>query len=132
MAINDGVNAIFPNPPSNDDPLPGSPESAKITCRFHPAAQRVPGLSKIKTGSMESGAVMDLEASLQRLEEHIERLKRKADGCDDAYHKGFTKGVCMALLMLQSKVPVARTGKRAKTATPSPPAKPKRDQLELF
>jgi hypothetical protein len=81
---------------------------------------------------MESGAVMDLEASLQRLEEGIELLKRKADGCDDAYHKGFTKGVCMALLMLHSKLPVAQTGKRAKKTTSSPPATPKRDQLELF
>jgi hypothetical protein len=75
---------------------------------------------------------MDLEASLQRLEEHIELLKRKADGCDDAYHKGFTKGLCMALLMLQSKVPIAQAGKRTKTTTPSSPAKPKRDQLDLF
>lgn len=75
---------------------------------------------------------MDLEELLQKLEEHVELLKRKADDCGDAYHKGFTKGVCMALLMLQSKGPVARTGKRAKTATPSPPAKPKRDQLDLF
>lgn len=86
----------------------------------------------IKTGSMDSGAFMDLEESLQKLEGQIELLKRKADGCGDAYHKGFTKGVCMALLMLQNKVPVARPGKRAKTATPSPPAKPKRDQLDLF
>jgi hypothetical protein len=75
---------------------------------------------------------MDLETSLQRLEELIELLKKKADDCGDAYHQGFTKGVCMALLMLQSKAPVARTGKRAKATTPSPPAKPKRDQLDLF
>ena len=53
-------------------------------------------------------------------------------GCDDAYHKGFTKGLCMALLMLQSKVPIAQAGKRTKTTTPSSPAKPKRDQLDLF
>ena len=86
----------------------------------------------IKTGSMESGAAMDLEASLQRLEEHIEHLKRKADCCDDAYHKGLTKGLCMALLMLQPKVPIAKAGKRTKTTTPSSPAKPKRDQLDLF
>jgi hypothetical protein len=81
---------------------------------------------------MESKAVMDLEASLQKLEEHIELLKRKADGCDDAYHKGFTKGLCIALLMLQSNVPIAQAGKRTKTTTPSSPAKPKRDQLDLF
>jgi hypothetical protein len=81
---------------------------------------------------MESGAVMDLEDSLQKLEEQIELLKRKADDRGDAYHQGFTRGVCMALLMLPSQAPVARTGKRAKRATPSPPAKPKRDQLDLF
>lgn len=75
---------------------------------------------------------MDLEESLQRLEELIELLRRKADGCDDAFHKGFTRGVCMALLMFQSKVPAARSGKRAATSPPSPPAKPKRDQLDLF
>jgi hypothetical protein len=75
---------------------------------------------------------MDLEESLQRLEELIELLRRKADGCDDAFHKGFTRGVCMALLMFQSKVPAARSGKRAAPSPPSPPAKPKRDQLDLF
>ena len=75
---------------------------------------------------------MDLEESLQRLEECIDLLKRKADDRGDAYHQGFTRGVCMALLMLQSQAPAARTGKRAKSANPSPPAKPKRDQLDLF
>jgi hypothetical protein len=75
---------------------------------------------------------MDLEESLQRLEEKIELLQRKADGCDDAFHKGFTRGVCMALLMFQSRVPETRAGKRAKPSPPSPPAKPKRDQLDLF
>lgn len=132
IKINDRVNALVPNPPCTEDPLPGSAGSGKIGLRFHPAAHRVSRVSVIKTESMDSGAVMDLEASLQRLEEQIELLKRKADGCGDAYHKGFTKGVCMALLMLQSKVPAARTGKRAKTATSSTPAKPKRDQLDLF
>jgi len=75
---------------------------------------------------------MDLEESLQRLEERIDLLKRKADDRGDAYHQGFTRGVCMALLMLQSQSPAARTGKREKSVTPSPPAKPKRDQLDLF
>ncbi len=75
---------------------------------------------------------MDLEESLQRLEAHIEILRRKAAGCDDAYHRGFTRGVCMALLMFKSKVSEARSAKRAKPSPPSPPAKTKRDQLDLF
>jgi hypothetical protein len=81
---------------------------------------------------MESGAAMDIEESLQRLEEKIELLQRKADGCDDAFHKGYTRGVCMALLMFQSKAPETRAGKRAKSSPPLPPATPKRDQLDLF
>ena len=75
---------------------------------------------------------MDLEESLQRLEERIDLLKRKADDRGDAYHQGFTRGVCMALLMLQSQAPAARTVKKEKSVTPSPPAKPRRGQLDLF
>lgn len=112
--------------------MPGLPGSVKMGCRFHPSAHRVPRLSLVKTGSLDRGAAMNLEESLQRLEEQIELLKRKVDGRDDAYHKGFTEGVCMALLMLRSRAPVDRTGKRTQSTAPSSSAAPKRDQLDLF
>jgi hypothetical protein len=132
MALNGGVNVLVPYRPGDGKLLPGSPGSANISHRLHPAAHRAARLSMTKPGAMDSRAAMDLEESLQRLEELIELLKKKAAGCDDAYHKGFTKGVCMALLMLQSKTPAARTGKRTKSTTPSSPSKPKRGQLDLF
>ena len=54
------------------------------------------------TGHPERRGPMNLEEALTRLEKRIDALKTTTDH-DRAFRKGFTKGMCFALLMAQGR-----------------------------
>jgi len=75
---------------------------------------------------------MRIEESLDRLEIRINQLLEKAAACDDAFAKGFGKGVAFALLMVQGINVFDPADAELALVRKSPARKRGRGQLDLF
>jgi hypothetical protein len=75
---------------------------------------------------------MSLEASIKRLEHQVELLVAKTSGYDEAFRRGFEKGLAFALLMMQGRNAFDPEDGELKLARTAPLRSPKPGQLDLF